>query len=378
MAKAFTGSEIRNQSRKMRKAISVDTPISISGDEEISNPVLTNVRQFRPVKREGSQYEYDLQQLESSMVLRFPLYDIRNNSQTNLKTLLTHHSTEGEQVTSTADQGGRQVIAEVQYHGGEVQNGAQASAQNQDGVPIHAEIQSEEVCYLEPKNVIAEERKDLPPERECLDTFSVSHSPYSRRTARFQAQNEESSIGRNFEEAVKLDDSGDEDQCVITTPCASPNLDKRRTISLPGGITGIERGTEARALTEEQAILELYTPHSVQTLEEAILLYPALVNCSSMNNEAPIHTIVKMKRKDKLSLLVTLLTNSNADVNVETGSSGLSPLHQAVLEEDEMCVKTLLCFGANIKAQKGSYTHHCKCVATKSSLTYWRLLKQPL
>ena len=28
---------------------------------------------------------------------------------------------------------------------------------------------------------------------------------YTQRTARFQAQNEESSIGRNFEEAVKLD-----------------------------------------------------------------------------------------------------------------------------------------------------------------------------
>ena len=140
--------------------------------------------------------------------------------------------------------------------------------------------------------------------------------------------------------------------------------------------------SEAHTLTEEQAILELYNPHSVQvrkgshclcksrypippnsslsstplllttfcypsslpplsfppspssplqTLEEAIEQYPALVNCSSMNNEAPIHTIVKMKRKDKLSLLVTLLTNSNADVNIETRSSGFSPLHQAVL-----------------------------------------------
>ena len=46
---------------------------------------------------------YNLSVWQLLQVLRFPLYDIRNNSLTNLKTLLSHRSTEGEQVARAID-----------------------------------------------------------------------------------------------------------------------------------------------------------------------------------------------------------------------------------------------------------------------------------
>ena len=46
-------------------------------------------------------------------------------------------------------------------------------------------------------------------------------------------------------------------------------------------------------------------------------------------NLAPIHSIVRRGRPDRLELLLTLLNNSNVDVNLKT-PAGSTPLHLAV------------------------------------------------
>ena len=45
--------------------------------------------------------------------------------------------------------------------------------------------------------------------------------------------------------------------------------------------------------------------------------------------EAPLHSLVKRERKDRVSLVLALLVYSDADINLET-SRGASPLHLAV------------------------------------------------
>ncbi len=43
----------------------------------------------------------------------------------------------------------------------------------------------------------------------------------------------------------------------------------------------------------------------------------------------PLHSIVRMQRPDKVELLVTLLTHSTVDVNLQ-GKGGMTALHCAV------------------------------------------------
>lgn len=45
--------------------------------------------------------------------------------------------------------------------------------------------------------------------------------------------------------------------------------------------------------------------------------------------EAPLHVLVKKERKDRVSLVLALLINSNADIHLKT-SRGATPLHLAV------------------------------------------------
>ena len=53
------------------------------------------------------------------------------------------------------------------------------------------------------------------------------------------------------------------------------------------------------------------------------------VNILDPQGEAPIHRLVKKKRKERVELLIALLTNSNADVNFGTARS-MTALHFAV------------------------------------------------
>ena len=57
--------------------------------------------------------------------------------------------------------------------------------------------------------------------------------------------------------------------------------------------------------------------------------------------DAPIHSIAKRKRKDRLELLMALLVNSTVDVNL-LNSRGNSALHLAV--EVQICTVICLCF----------------------------------
>ena len=45
--------------------------------------------------------------------------------------------------------------------------------------------------------------------------------------------------------------------------------------------------------------------------------------------EAPLHTLIKRERKDRVKLVLLMLVHSNADVHLET-SRGATPLHLAV------------------------------------------------
>ena len=45
--------------------------------------------------------------------------------------------------------------------------------------------------------------------------------------------------------------------------------------------------------------------------------------------EAPLHALVQKERKDRVQVVLTLLVQSDADINLET-SRGASPLHLAV------------------------------------------------
>ena len=45
--------------------------------------------------------------------------------------------------------------------------------------------------------------------------------------------------------------------------------------------------------------------------------------------EAPLHALIKKERKDRVKLVLSMLINSNADIQLET-SRGATPLHLAV------------------------------------------------
>ena len=64
------------------------------------------------------------------------------------------------------------------------------------------------------------------------------------------------------------------------------------------------------------AILERSSDLNVNTLDKR-------------TGEAPLHSLVKKERKDRVSLVLTMLAYSNADINLET-SRGATPLHLAV------------------------------------------------
>ena len=55
------------------------------------------------------------------------------------------------------------------------------------------------------------------------------------------------------------------------------------------------------------------------------------IDVNFLNNDgiAPIHAIVRRKRRDRLDLLMALMTYTEVDVNFET-TRGMTPLHIAV------------------------------------------------
>lgn len=67
----------------------------------------------------------------------------------------------------------------------------------------------------------------------------------------------------------------------------------------------------------------------LQSLLEFLQTRRVDVNIRDNQGEGPIHKIVKKKRRDRVELLITLLSNSNADVNFETTRS-MTALHFAV------------------------------------------------
>lgn len=64
-------------------------------------------------------------------------------------------------------------------------------------------------------------------------------------------------------------------------------------------------------------------------LKEFLRDPPVDVNGRDDTGQAPIHTIITSKRRKSPSLLLTLLSNSNADVNIRT-LDGEIALHLAV------------------------------------------------
>ena len=54
------------------------------------------------------------------------------------------------------------------------------------------------------------------------------------------------------------------------------------------------------------------------------------VNClDKKTGEAPLHSLVKRERKDRVNLVLALLVHSDADIHLKT-SRGTTPLHLAV------------------------------------------------
>ncbi len=71
-----------------------------------------------------------------------------------------------------------------------------------------------------------------------------------------------------------------------------------------------------------------YTP-TVQVLMDLLHRPGVRVNHRDENLNAPLHSLVRSNRKDKLDLIITLLTHSDADVNLK-GDDEMTPLHFAV------------------------------------------------
>lgn len=61
-----------------------------------------------------------------------------------------------------------------------------------------------------------------------------------------------------------------------------------------------------------------------------LLLKPGInPNIRNENFDAPLHVLVKSSRKDKVELLISLLTHSSADVNLQAADE-MTALHFAV------------------------------------------------
>lgn len=74
----------------------------------------------------------------------------------------------------------------------------------------------------------------------------------------------------------------------------------------------------------------LLLSHILQALVDFLLKSKAIdVNIRNGEGEGPIHKIVKKKRKERVDLLIALLTNSNADVHFATAKN-MTALHLAV------------------------------------------------
>jgi calcium-independent phospholipase A2 len=82
------------------------------------------------------------------------------------------------------------------------------------------------------------------------------------------------------------------------------------------------------------------------------------LNAPNVDGDAPVHGIIRRKRRKRADLLMTLLVNgcSRVDVNQCSLSSGDTALHLAVMEEDEELVKMLLIFGAEVNP----LNNHCQ------------------
>ena len=73
----------------------------------------------------------------------------------------------------------------------------------------------------------------------------------------------------------------------------------------------------------------LLLSHILQALVDYLKSKAVDVNIRNGEGEGPIHKIVKKKRKERVDLLIALLTNSNADVHFATAKN-MTALHLAV------------------------------------------------
>ena len=76
-------------------------------------------------------------------------------------------------------------------------------------------------------------------------------------------------------------------------------------------------------------IVPLVHPHTLQSFVDFLNSRKVDVNIRNGEGEGPIHKIVKKKRRERVELLIALLTNSNADVDFTT-SKNMTAFHLAV------------------------------------------------
>jgi hypothetical protein len=130
-----------------------------------------------------------------------------------------------------------------------------------------------------------------------------------------------------------------------TFPPLSPNLLK--TSKLP-----------FRRKSKQQSENPLHYPKNTETLLKHMEGIDVDLNAPNVDGDAPIHAIIRRKRRKRGDLLMTLLVNgcSRVDVNQCSLSSGDTALHLAVMEGDEELVKMLLIFGAEVNP----LNNHCQ------------------
>jgi predicted acylesterase/phospholipase RssA len=118
-----------------------------------------------------------------------------------------------------------------------------------------------------------------------------------------------------------------------------------------------------------------YNPRNVECLM-AVLERTKGLEVNSLDKktgEAPLHSLVKRERRDRVGVVLALLVHSDADIHLKTWR-GATPLHLAVETGDAFLVKTLLAFGANINEQGlNDFTPldlaiHCQCSEVETVL----------
>ena len=68
-----------------------------------------------------------------------------------------------------------------------------------------------------------------------------------------------------------------------------------------------------------------------------------VVNSLDKTGEAPLHSLVKRERRDRVGVVLALLVHSDADIHLKT-PRGATPLHLAVEVREKRDGRDLYCF----------------------------------